>query len=181
MPPAPPPGDTETAPSDDTVLSDIDAVAVPSAADRHLLSRFTFGITPGVVAACEAAGGARRWFTNQLEPGEIPDGEAAALASWWPTVTDSYGEKHADDVAGRMLGFEQDYNFARWTLMHRITTRRQVLAVMTDFWCNLLFIPAPAAKTFEWRPAFERAVRAHALTSYSELLTAAGLHPAMLV
>ena len=173
-PVAPPPAEEQTAPAD------VEEVKVPSAADRHLLSRFSFGVTPSLVAASEAAGGARRWFGDQLEPADIPDGEAAALASWWPTLGDSFAKKHADCESGHMLGFEQDYCLARWTLMHRITTRRQVLAVMTDFWSNLLFVH-PNTKTFQWRADFEHVIRAKALTTFTEVLTAAALHPAMLV
>jgi uncharacterized protein (DUF1800 family) len=176
-PTSPPPEDPEGIDG----LDGLDEIELPSAADRHLLSRFSFGITPSLVAASADAGGARRWFDDQLEPGEIADGPAVAIADWWPTLADSFRDKHADDVADRIPGFDQDLDFVRWTLMHRITTRRQVLAVMTDFWSNMLFIPAPSTKTYEWRPDFERVVRARALGSFTDLLTAAVLHPAMLV
>lgn len=181
-PPAPPALPEGDPPADEPIgPEDGDAVTVPSAADRHLLSRFSFGVTPSLVAASEAAGGARRWFGEQLEPADIPDVEANALADWWPTLGDSFADKFNDHERGRMFGFEQDLCFARWTLMHRITTRRQVLEVMTDFWSNMLFIPAPNGRAFVWRPDYERVIRARALSSFTELLTAAVLHPAMLV
>src|SRR5688572_28884730 len=71
-PPVPsvPPSDVPTAPDG------LDVVEIPSPADRHLLSRFSFGVSPALVDAAAAAGGARRWFEDQLEPADIPDGEA---------------------------------------------------------------------------------------------------------
>ena len=39
------------------------------AADRHLVKRFSGGLTPALASQVKRAGGARAWFEKQLRPG----------------------------------------------------------------------------------------------------------------
>ena len=48
--------------------------------ERHLVSRFSYGVTPALAAQVRAAGGARAWWEQQLNPGAISDGFADQLA-----------------------------------------------------------------------------------------------------
>jgi uncharacterized protein (DUF1800 family) len=52
--------------------------------------------------------------------------------------------------------------------------------VMTDFWSNLFFVTVPLKRTFVHQVAFKEAIKEHALGSFTDLLKAAVLHPAML-
>ena len=44
-----------------------------SPADRHLVSRFSYGITPKLAKDVRRAGGAQQWFERQLNPKAIND------------------------------------------------------------------------------------------------------------
>jgi len=154
-------------------------VSVPSVADRHLLSRFSWGITSELVDKAAALGGGRAWFDRQLEPDTIPDGAADDLLGWWPCLQWSPAAKFAADLDGVYPFFSQDRDFARWTLMRRITTNRQLNEVMVDLWGNLLYITI-ARKASPHFPMYDATLRKHALGTYEALLKAAVLHPAML-
>ena len=154
-------------------------VALPSADTRHLLSRFSYGVTPALLRGATGADGANTWFERQLEPETVPDTEAATLADWYPDVWRSPGVAAAEDKAGGVKGFDVSADFARWTLMRRMVSNRQLHEVMTDFWSNLLHIPAPEKKSWPWRPDYDRVVRSHALGRFEDMLVACVLHPAM--
>jgi uncharacterized protein (DUF1800 family) len=154
-------------------------VDVPSAADRHLLSRFSWGVSQSLVAQSAAAGGARAWFDAQLEASSGFESQVADLDTWWPHLKWSPARKFAADDTGECVGTEQSNDFARWTILRRIMTDRQLLEVMTDVWSNVLYVTLEK-KAFQHRPMFDATIREHALGTYEELLTAAVLHPGML-
>jgi hypothetical protein len=168
-----------TQPTQPTQPTSMRGEAIPSPADRNILSRFSWGITPALVRESADAGGARSWFERQLEPDSIADPIADGLVDWWPHLAWSPAEKVAADQAGELGAFGQDRDFARWTLLRRMTSNRQLLEVMTDVWGNLLYISL-GAKSFPHRPRYDATIRAHALGTYEQLLTAAVLHPCML-
>ena len=55
-----------------------------SGSARHLVSRFSYGLTPGLAQQVVARGGAQKWFEWQLDPSAVKDRAAAELADWWP-------------------------------------------------------------------------------------------------
>ena len=150
---------------------------VPSVADRHLLSRFSWGITPSLVNQSAKAGGARAWFDEQLDPAAMS--ADLPLADWWPHLEWTAAEKFAADVSGEVDAFEQGNDFARWTLLKRMTSSKQLLEVMADLWSNLLYV-SQIRKAFPHRALYDATIRQHALGTYEDLLTASVLHPAML-
>ena len=70
-------------------------------------------------------------------------------------------------------------NYARWCLVRRIYSERQVLEVMTEFWENHLHVPVDDDGVFTYRADYGKVVRAHALGRFDEMLVAAITHPAM--
>ncbi len=72
-------------------------------------------------------------------------------------------------------------DYARWVLMRRMTSRRQLLEVLTEFWENHLNVPALGDAQFVHRRAYGDAIRAGALGRFDELLHTAITHPAMLI
>ena len=54
--------------------------------DRHLVSRFSYGVTPDLARDVRKAGGARAWFERQLRPSSIKDKKAGRLQAWWPSL-----------------------------------------------------------------------------------------------
>ena len=43
---------------------------VLNARDRHLVGRFSYGVTPDLAPTSARRGGARAWFEHQLSPGD---------------------------------------------------------------------------------------------------------------
>ncbi len=72
------------------------------------------------------------------------------------------------------------HELVRWSMLRRIYSQRQLHEVMTEFWLNLLHIPAPADKV-AWvnRIGYDTLVRRHALGRYDELLYATTTSPSM--
>src|SRR5690242_5163134 len=75
------------------------------AGERHLVSRFSYGVTPRLGAQVRAAGGARAWWERQLKPQSIADDYADQLGSWWPSLNQTPQDLWAMDKAGTMRAF----------------------------------------------------------------------------
>src|SRR5215207_5752378 len=73
--------------------------------ERQLVSRFSYGITPGLAAQVRAAGGARQWWERQLTPAAVPDAFADGLQTWWPSLGQSPQAMWAADKMGMMRAF----------------------------------------------------------------------------
>lgn len=144
-----------------------------------MLNRFSYGVTPALSAECRRAGGALPWFDQQLRPNRIGDSAADELADWFPSVWKEPGALVRAEAAGGPQGWEVAAAFARWTLMRRLHSRRQLHEVMTEFWSNLLHVPCPEKKSWPWRPSYDTVVRQHALGRFEDMLVACVLHPAM--
>lgn len=152
-----------------------------SAADRHLVSRFCYGITPKLAREVRRAGGAQRWFERQLQPRRIRDAQADRLKSWWPSLRRSPAELWQRQSAGVEGGWKVMEDYARWVLMRRMTSRRQLLEVMTEFWENHLHVAAVGDPQFVHRVDYGTTIRKHALGRFEDLLRATTTHPAMLI
>ena len=135
------------------------------------------------MAESAAAGGARAWFEDQLDPALIDDHEADEIARWWEHLALSPQEKSelAESDPPQVKGFIQEVDCTRWQLIHAMNTRRQLLSIMTDFWANHFYINAPLPKVCAHRFRYDQALREHALGSFDRLLASAVLHPMMLV
>jgi hypothetical protein len=149
--------------------------------ERHLVSRFSYGLTPALAAQVRVAGGARAWWERQLAPASVPDGFADKLAGWWPSLGQTPQTLWSQDKMGmtRAFGVCQDYQ--RYVLLRRIFSNRQVLEVMTEFWENHLNIPLNGEPSYLFRRAYGETIRGLAFGRYEDLLLAAVTHPAMLV
>lgn len=146
--------------------------------DRHLVSRFSFGVDEATTMAVRAAGGGEAWFAAQLKPSSIGD-PAASVHTWWPLLEHDPAKAWREVKAGRRSGWEYGFAFSQYSMVHKILTRRQVQEVLHDVWSNLLYVPAGHDRSFPWRIHYDRTVRGLALTSYRQLLRAAVVHPAM--
>ncbi len=150
-------------------------------AERHLVSRFSYGLTPQLASQVRAAGGGRAWWEKQLRPDTISDPFADQLSGWWPTLTTSPQDLWAQDKAGMMRAFGVCQDYQRYVLLRRIFSQRQVLEVMTEFWENHLNIPLNGEPYYLFRRAYGETLRANAFGRYEDILLAAVTHPAMLV
>jgi hypothetical protein len=153
---------------------------LPSAA-RHLVGRFSYGLTPELAADVRNAGGARRWFEQQLQPGRIRDPRADELRGWWPSLsrdsTDLW-HRQRDEVEG---GWEVMQQYQSWLLLRRMRSRRQVLEMVTELWENHFNVPVNGDAQCFWRTDYGDVIRAGALDRFEDLLQAVITHPAMLI
>lgn len=149
------------------------------AAIRHMANRFAYGFTPELARDMAKAGGARQWFNDQLNPAAIPDGRADGFAGWWPSLGMDHAtlwQREKDKVE---YGWTVMQHYARWVLLRRIYSNRQVHEIMTEFWENHLHVSVDADGVPFHRPSYGRTIREHALGKYADLLAAAITHPAM--
>ena len=149
--------------------------------DRHLVSRFSYGVTPDLARDVRKAGGARSWFERQLKPNSIKDRKAGRLQAWWPSLKRGPKELWERQITGVEGGWEVMNNYARWSLMRRMVSKRQVFEVMAEFWENHLHVPALGDAQFTHRVDYGNQIREHALGRFDEMLLATSTHPAMLI
>jgi hypothetical protein len=154
---------------------------VLNARDRHLVGRFSYGVTPELARDVRRAGGSRAWFEEQLKPNRVPDRSATALRRWWPSLDRGPTDLWKRQEHGVEFGWEVMADYQRWVLLRRMRSRRQVLEVMAELWEHHFNVPANGDAAFTWRADFGHTVRARALGRFSDLLEAAATHPAMLI
>jgi hypothetical protein len=156
-------------------------MSVLNARDRHLVGRFSYGVTPALARDVRRAGGGAAWFERQLTPGRVPDGSADRIRRWWPSLdrgpTDLW-QRNVSEVEG---GWEVMADYQRWVLLRRIHSRRQVHEMMTELWEHHFNVPVNGDAAFTWRADFGNVIRKHALGRFDQLLRAAVTHPAMLI
>ena len=148
-------------------------------AGRVVVSRFSFGLTPDLVAEVDAAAGAFAWFTAQLSPESVEDAAAEETYSWWPSLANPPATVWSRHTSGTEYGWQLMQSYQRWLLMRRIRTRRQVQEVLTDFWENHFNVPVQGDQVFVHRVSYGRTIRGLALGRFEELLKAVTVHPAM--
>ncbi|MGA8246900.1 MAG: DUF1800 domain-containing protein [Nocardioides sp.] len=146
---------------------------------RHLVGRFSYGVTPQLARQVRQHGGAQGWFEWQLHPQHVPDHHAQSIESWFPHLKWSTPRIAAENESGRVGGWEVMVDYQNWLLLRRMYSQRQVLEVMTEFWENHFNVPVGADGVFTYRKAYGDAIRARALDSFESLLQAATVHPAM--
>jgi uncharacterized protein (DUF1800 family) len=151
------------------------------AADRHLVNRFSYGLTPALAAEVRRAGGARAWFERQLVPDRVADAGVPDHFTWWKSLSRSAPDLWQRQEKGIESVYEVTAQYARACLLRRIHSHRQVHEVMTEFWENLLHVPVDGDAHGLFRASYGRVVRRHALGRFDELLQATTVHPAMLV
>lgn len=168
------------APDAGTEVDDAGSAVVrcPSPALRHLLGRFSYGVTPGVVHEARRAGGARAWFDQQLDHEAVVDG-AWAYRSWYPGLAATPTELWDTYASGGRRGWETTTDLQRWTLLRRTYSHRQVFETMVEFWSDVVHVPIPGGTSWPWRVRYDSTVRRHALGRFDDLLVATVLHPAM--
>ena len=153
-------------------------MALPGKAARHMINRFSYGYTAGLQRAVANAGGPEQWFESQLRPSKVADTKANAMKAWYPYLRSSAKVRRAADHAGKRPSWEQSMDLVRWTILRRITSKRQLHETMVDFWSNLLHVPA-FDDGWMFRVSYDSMIRKYALTTFSDLLVHATLHPSL--
>jgi Protein of unknown function (DUF1800) len=149
--------------------------------ERHLVSRFSYGITPDLARDVRKAGGAQAWFEKQLKPHQVKDRKAGQLQSWWPSLKRGSRELWQRQITGVEGGWEVMNDYARWSMMRRMVSKRQVFEVVAEFFENHLHVPATGDAQFTHRVDYGKKIRDHAFGRFDEMLLATTTHPAMLI
>lgn len=149
--------------------------------DRHLVTRFSYGLTPALAQEVRRAGGGRAWFERQLEPDRVGDAGVPDHFAWWSGLSRSAPDLWKRQEREVESVWEVTAQYARACLLRRIYSHRQVLEIMTEFWENHLHVPVDGDAHGLFRADYGRVVRRHALGRFDELLQATTVHPAMLV
>jgi len=155
-------------------------VATANRTDRHLLNRFSYGVTPALVKEMKALGGSEQWFRRQLDhPSRFSDTFANGLRAWFPMTRFTPEQLWTRHRSKTYESHEVMWDLQRWTMLRRIYSHRQVHEVMTDFWSNFLHVSAPDDRSWPHRWSYDATIRRHALGRFDKLLIAAITHPAM--
>ncbi|MBZ5738508.1 DUF1800 domain-containing protein [Nocardioides mangrovi] len=153
------------------------ATPLLSVQERHLANRFSYGITAELADEIRSAGGHLAWFEQQLATAY--DGSADNLCDWWPDLHRDALDLYQRNASRTRAGWEVMADYGRRSLIRRVTSPRQVLEVMTEFWENHFHVPANADNVYTFRAEYGELIRQHALGRVEDLLRAAVLHPAM--
>ena len=153
-----------------------------SPAQRHLVTRFGYGVDAALAHDVRRAGGAEAWFEQQLtRPGSFADRDADQVRRWWPDLDRRPAELWQRQVQEVRGGWEVMEDYGRWLLVRRIRTRRPVLEKMTEFWEGMLHVPVSGDAHFTWRADYGATIRKHALGRFDQMLVETTTHPAMLI
>ncbi len=173
------------------------AAALDLQAARHLLDRFAFGPRPGDPERV-AGLGLEAWLAAELDATPLEDAELGAAlepyrAALAPPSELVEGWLGADALTLGMDGRElnsklepyfRDHlaNLALTILTRDVSSQRQLLEVMVDFWSNHFNVFAPKGLVRVFAGDYvERVLRPLALGRFEDLLVATARHPAMLV
>lgn len=148
-------------------------------AERHLVTRFSYGIDTRLAADVRRAGGARAWWERQLAPASIADPDVAAYDEWYPSLWRGPQDLWQRTVSEVEPGWRVMQDYQRWLLLRRMTTRRQLHEVMTEFWEGHLHVAVAGDASFTYRVPYGQVIRTHALGRFADLLHATTTHPAM--
>lgn len=156
------------------------ATLIPTSRELHLMKRFSFGYSSTLRQQVAAAGGARSWFNQQLNPAGVPDSFADGIRSWFPLLGSSPLTSLTNQRSGRFDRNQYTWAIARWSMLRQVYSNRQVHEVMADFWLNHFHVFAQSSAAWMFRPSYDAAIRKLALGTFEQLLKAAETHPAML-
>ena len=146
----------------------------------HVMNRLSFGPTPSEYARVKGLAGTEEeavaaYLEEQLNPEEIPDKRAQRAARRFEALSAPLGE---------MFEYKEEFlleQLTRATLVRATRSERQLYEVMTHFWTDHFNIDS-SKKDCKWLKAADdrEVVRKNALGSFSEMVRASALSPAML-
>ncbi len=162
------------------------AYGEPAAADGvatvlalHVASRFTYGMTPELLAEMSAHPSLQSWLDAQLRPETVADGAAEAMEGWWPSLAWSPSVMWAKDRATPGAAWNAMADYQRWCLVRRIYSKRQLLESVAELFEDHLHVPVHDDGVFGYRTDYGRTIRRHALGRFDDMLVATTTHPAM--
>jgi uncharacterized protein (DUF1800 family) len=155
---------------------------IPTRYELHLMNRLGTGYSRGTWGQMKRAGGAQKWFAQQLRPERVAESTTAkALETWFPGRHETPSRRWSRHVIKSHEAWEYARDLGCYTMLRRIYSNRPVLETMTDFWSNHFHITANADLAWVHRDDYDKTIRRHALGRFDKLLEEMTLHPAMLL
>lgn len=155
---------------------------VPSRAQLHLMNRMGCGWSRATWKQMRRAGGAGKWFEQQLRPGKVPESALSkAVDDWFPQRRHGPVRRWENQTSGRFEAHDYARDLGNYTMLKRMYSNRPVLETMTEFWSDHFHIPANGDLSWVFRDDYDRTIRKHALGRFDRLLEAVTLHPAMVI
>jgi uncharacterized protein (DUF1800 family) len=150
-------------------------------ADRfwHLARRATSGPTAWTAFAIRRQGIAG-WLDHQLAPATVADTAFDAAATRFGNQAQPIGQVHAAIDAGTINGWERKFSVQCEHVARMAWSNRQLQALLTDVWANHLNVATLSDGVDDSRAHYQYVLRSNALGTFTDLLTAASTHPAML-
>ena len=177
-PPAQPPTPAPPAPGVPSTVSSVSPYVDADVA-RHLLRRAAYGPSDADLAEI-AAVGPTAWLDRQLDPASIDDSACAAVLARLPDQAEPVWQVNALLESDDRSGWEQQVSVSTHHVIRAAWSRRQLLAVMEEFWGNHFNVTVPGSRIEASRAHYSHTIRSLALGRFSDLLRAVSLHPAML-
>ena len=88
---------------------------------RHLVGRFSYGVTPALARQVQQQGGPQAWFDRQLPPPGSRTRASTASATGGRACRVEPAELWQRQVTGTEGGWEVMVDYERWVLMRRMT------------------------------------------------------------
>ena len=152
---------------------------MPSARSRHIANRFSAGWTPKLQKQINAAGGIDKWFERQLSPATIADTFYTTSSAYWPSNNLTSDQIWARHKAGQEMFWEVGANYMRWSMLRRMNGAHHLQEQVASLWEHHFNVPCSGDSSAPFRPAYGKAIRAHALGRFADLLKVVTTHPAM--
>jgi len=141
-----------------------------------LAERLSFGPTPALVEEIETLG-VEGWLEAQLAPETLDDAVADSAVAGLSTLALDNATRRE-----RVEAQEAVREIRHGTLLRALTSRRQLLELMVDFWSNHLNVDVRRRDVAWLKASDDRdVIRPHALGRFADLLQASAKSPAMLV
>ncbi len=149
---------------------------------EHVLNRIAYGPDPWSRARIQELG-VYRFIDEQLAPETIDDSELEARLAAFPSLSMSYAELRASYCSTCPAGGAgvPRAELRKAKLLRSIYSRRQLEAVLTDFWFDHFNVDARSGYARWDVVPYERdAIRPHVLGRFEDMLLATARSPAML-
>jgi uncharacterized protein (DUF1800 family) len=159
------------------VLSETDLLGTDPT--LHLARRATYGPNSSTIAELTARG-ASSWLEQQLKPQSVQSSIESVISQVFPQLSWTPAEVAVARVQRDATIESLPEQLLKATIARAIWSPRQLLEIMTDLWSNHFNVFYRASDTFYVRHHYDQTIRSHALGTFSDLVVAAVLHPAML-
>jgi uncharacterized protein (DUF1800 family) len=152
---------------------------LPTSKSWHFARRLTGGATPTLAAQITALG-TTTWLDQQLDPYGINDDAFGTFAARFGSQTEAIWSVKDKIDTGKLNGYSNKFAVQCEHVARLCWSKRQLQALLVDFWTNHLNVAALSDGVDESRAHYQHVIRAGALGKFSDLLVAASKHPAML-